>query len=64
VKWADMLREQASLLRSLAGTFSDDVIRHDLTRLAGRCEALAAESDLGLRKAPSNPINDRMREEE
>ncbi len=64
MKWAEMLREQASVLRSLAGTFAADVICQDLVRLAERCEQLAAEADLGLREAPSNPIDGRTHEEE
>jgi hypothetical protein len=64
VKWAEMLREQASVLRSLAGTFADDVICQDLVRLAERCEQLAAKADSGIREAPSNPIDGRTHEEE
>ena len=57
VKWAQMLREQASVLRSLAGTFADDVICQDLIRLAERCEELAAKAGSGTRETPSNPID-------
>jgi hypothetical protein len=64
VKWAEMLREQASVLRSLAGTFADDVICQDLVRLAERCEQLAAKAGSDTRKAPSNPIDAPTREEE
>jgi hypothetical protein len=64
VKWAQMLREQASVLRSLAGTFADDVICQDLIRLAERCEELAAKAGSGTREAPSNPIDDPTLEDE
>jgi len=38
-------REQASVLCSLACSFADEMIRHDLMRLAERCEELAAEAE-------------------
>jgi len=36
------LLEQASILRSLAGTFVDPTMKSELTKLADRCEKLAA----------------------
>ena len=36
-----MLIEQARILRSLATTFDECVIREDLRKLAEKCEALA-----------------------
>ena len=52
-----MLREQASVLRSLAASRADGVMRQDLIRMAERCEEMAAEAEAGLIETPSNPID-------
>lgn len=42
-----MLREQARILRALASTFDDPVLRDDVLRLSETCEQLARAAELG-----------------
>jgi hypothetical protein len=56
-----MLREQASILRKLAGSFDIQSIRDRLLDLAARCEELARSmeensraADLGLEDCPAD----------
>ena len=53
------LREQARVIRSLAGTFDDGAIRHDLAQLAERCEELASQIEQNIRQSLKKPIHDR-----
>ncbi len=55
----ETLREQARVLRSLAGSFDDPGIRKDLTALAERCEQMAARIEESIRQTMSRPIDDR-----
>jgi hypothetical protein len=55
----ETLREQARVLRSLAGSFDDDVIRNDLATLARRCEETAVRIEASIRQNLSRPIDDR-----
>jgi hypothetical protein len=57
------LREQARVLRSLAGSFDDVTIRGDLTALAVRCEEMAVRIEESIRQGLSRPIDDRRRPE-
>ncbi len=52
----ETLREQASILRALAATFDDQVIRGDLLRLAERCEELATRMAAAIQQAASGSI--------
>jgi hypothetical protein len=52
------LREQASILRKLAESFDDQVIRGDLVRLAERCEDLANKIAVALQREASRPRSD------
>jgi len=52
------LREQASVLRKLAESFDDEVIRSDLVRLAERCEDLATKIAAALKRETSRPKSD------
>jgi hypothetical protein len=54
----ETLREQARVLRSLAGSFDDEAIRSDLLSLAQRCEETAARIADSIRQAMSRPIDD------
>jgi hypothetical protein len=53
------LREQARVLRSLAGSFDDESIKGDLTALAERCEEMAMRIEEKIRHAMSRPIDHR-----
>ena len=55
----ETLREQARVLRSLAGSFDDETIRGDLTALAERCAEMALRIEESAREALSRPIDDR-----
>jgi len=55
MKRAETLREQADVLRAIAQTFDDPVIRGDLLRLAERCEALAAQIVGAVQRDQSRP---------
>lgn len=49
----ETLREQAGILRALAESFDDEVIRGDLLRVAERCDDLANRIAAALqREAP------------
>jgi len=50
------LREQATLLRTLAASFDIPNIRDQLLDLATRCEALAADIEAEHRDALQKPI--------
>ncbi len=52
------LREQARVLRSLAGSFDDETIRTDLLSLAQQCEQTAARIAESIRETMSRPIDD------
>ena len=54
----ETLREQASILRAVAITFDDEVIRADLLKLAERCEELAARMAVAIRHTASRPIGE------
>ncbi len=54
----ETLREQASILRAVAASFDDDVIRNDLLRLAERCEELATRIAAAIQQNASRPISD------
>jgi hypothetical protein len=58
------LRQQAGILRSLAGTVDDDAIGQDLTKFAERCEELAAQIAQSIRRDLSKPIDDQKRNEQ
>ncbi len=51
------LREQARVLRALAGSFDDETIRTDLLSLAERCEETAARIAESIRETMSRPIH-------
>lgn len=54
----ETLREQASILRAVAASFDDQVIRSDLLRLAERCEELAARMAAAIQRDASRPIGE------
>lgn len=54
----ETLREQASILRTLAESFNDAVIRGDLLRVADRCEDLATRIAAALQQEKSRPKAD------
>jgi hypothetical protein len=58
----ETLREQASILRAIAASFDDDVIRADLLRLAERCEELATRMTAAIQRNSSRPIEELGRE--
>jgi hypothetical protein len=59
----ETLREQARVLRSLASSFDAHVIAQDLTKLAERCEELAAQIEHSIRRDLSKPIDDQKKNE-
>lgn len=54
----ETLREQASVLRTLANSFNDELIRSDLVRVAERCEELANRIAATIQRQGSRPIGD------
>ena len=54
----ETLREQAGILRSVAASFDDEVIRGDLIKLAERCEELAARMAATIQQTGSRPIDE------
>jgi hypothetical protein len=54
----EVLREQAQLLRKLAESFEMPEIRQDLSKLADRCEQLAAKLTRELGERRIRPISD------
>ena len=54
----ETLREQASILRAVAASFDDEVIRTDLLRLAQRCDELAARMAAAIQRDASRPIRE------
>jgi hypothetical protein len=53
----ETLREQASILRSLAKAFDSPTICGDLLGLAKRCEELAAEAEREIMQRKAQPIS-------
>jgi hypothetical protein len=51
------LREQARILRTLAGSFDIPSIKEQLLALAARCEDLAASIEKTLKENLSGPID-------
>ena len=54
----ETLREQASVLRTLADSFDDEAIRSELLRVAERCQELADRIAATIRSQGSRPIGD------